>query len=350
MQLTTVGREIWRGARQAQALEEAGAGDEEVQGRLHKLKLVRALREGKATWEEIQGLVGISRATYYRWEKRLREGGLRGLRSKPRGPRHLRAKVHWSPRLLLRVEGLRKGNPTWGRWPIWVRLRKEGFGVSERTVGRVLAYLEGQGRVEGVASYLARRGRGKGRRKPRRPYAQRRPKGYEVEGPGYLVQVDTLRVRLGPGEEVRHFSAIDRRSRFAWAEVHTRATAKGAAGFLAEVVARAPFPIRAIQVDGGSEFMGAFEEACRRLGLKLFVLPPRSPEQNGHVERLQRTFRDEFYTRALPSRVSEIQAELSAYLDYYNGGRPHMALGGLAPLEFLGMLPQESVPPESQMS
>ncbi len=76
MQLTTVGREIWRGARQAQALEEAGAGDEEVQGRLHKLKLVRALRKGKATWEEIQGLVGISRATYYRWEKRLREGGI----------------------------------------------------------------------------------------------------------------------------------------------------------------------------------------------------------------------------------------------------------------------------------
>lgn len=50
------------------------------------------------------------------------------------------------------------------------------------------------------------------------------------------------------------------------------------------------------------------------------------------MERLQRTFRDEFYTRPLPTRVSELQVELNAYLDYYNRRRPHMALGGLAPL------------------
>ncbi len=41
--------------------------------------------------------------------------------------------------------------------------------------------------------------------------------------------------------------------------MHTRATAKAAASFLDAIEARAPFPVRAIQVDGGSEFRADFE-------------------------------------------------------------------------------------------
>ena len=58
MQLTTVGKEIWRGARQAQRLDEAGAGDSTVQERLRKLKLAHSLRKRKADWAEIGELVG----------------------------------------------------------------------------------------------------------------------------------------------------------------------------------------------------------------------------------------------------------------------------------------------------
>lgn len=94
--------------------------------------------------------------------------------------------------------------------------------------------------------------------------------------------------------------------------------------------------------------MAEFEEACRSLGIRLFVLPPRSPKLNGHVERMQRTFRDEFYTLPLPRGLVRLQAELDAYLAYYNHRRPHMALGGLAPLEFLAKMQAESVP-QSQM-
>lgn len=77
--------------------------------------------------------------------------------------------------------------------------------------------------------------------------------------------------------------------------------------------------------------------------------PPRSPKLNGHVERMQRTFRDEFYTRPLPSQIPELQRELDAYLDHYNRRRPHRALGGLAPLEYLARIRGEAVPTESQM-
>lgn len=79
MQLTTVGKEVLRGARKARELQEAGAGDPTVQERLRKLKQVEALRKYRMGWPEIQELLGISRATYYRWRKRLKEEGLAGL-------------------------------------------------------------------------------------------------------------------------------------------------------------------------------------------------------------------------------------------------------------------------------
>jgi len=267
MQLTTVGKEVFRGARKARELQGAGAGDPTVQERSRKLKQVaalrskhrEALRKHGVSWPEIQELVGISRATYYRWRKRLKEEGLAGLKPRSRRPKRLRKRVYWTPDLLIRVETLRKENPTWGRWPIWLTLRKEGFAVSERAVGRILAHLEARGRVESVAAFLGRARRGEVKRKTRRPYAQRKPRGYEVKHPGDLVQVDTLTVTLGPGETIRHFSAVDLFTRFSLAEVHTRATAGLAACFLARLVAQTPFPIRALQVDGGSEFMAEFE-------------------------------------------------------------------------------------------
>ena len=122
-----------------------------------------------------------------------------------------------------------------------------------------------------------------------------KPKGYAVDQPGDLVQVDTLDVRPVPGVLLKHFTARDIVSRWDVLEAHTRATATASAGFLDRLVARMPFPVRAIQVDGGPEFQAAFEESCQVRGIRLFVLPPRSPKLNGCVERAQRTHTEEFY-------------------------------------------------------
>ncbi len=91
-------------------------------------------------------------------------------------PLKLWQKVHWTSERLAQIEGLRKQNPTWGRWPIWLALKKQGLTISERTVDRILAYLERRGRVESVAAFLARSRRGKLGRRGRRPYAPRKPK------------------------------------------------------------------------------------------------------------------------------------------------------------------------------
>ena len=66
----------------------------------------------------------------------------------------------------------------------------------------------------------------------RRPHAVRKPKGYAVDQPGDLVQVDTLDIRPLPGVVLKHFTARDIVSRWDVLEAHTRATATTAAGFL----------------------------------------------------------------------------------------------------------------------
>src|SRR5450759_5277010 len=61
-----------------------------------------------------------------------------------------------------------------------------------------------------------------------------------------------------------------------------------------------PFKVRAISVDNGAEFMAEFEQACATRGIRLFVLPPRSPKLHGTVERANRTHTEECYEPRLP--------------------------------------------------
>jgi transposase InsO family protein len=160
----------------------------------------------------------------------------------------------------------------------------------------------------------------------------RKPRAYLAKLPGDIVQVDTLDLRPLPGVVLKHFTARDVVSRWDVLEVHTRATAKAAASFLDAIQARMPFPVRAIQVDGGSEFQAQFERACQQRGIRLFVLPPRSPKLNGRVERAQRTHTEEFYqVWDLTWTVADLNRQLRPWERIYNTVRPHQALGYRTP-------------------
>ena len=188
-------------------------------------------------------------------------------------------------------------------------------------VGRILTQLKARGRlVEPLPNgFKARQ-----RRSWSRPYAVRKPSGYSVQQPGDLVQVDTLELRPLPGVILKQFTARAVVSRWDVLEVHSRATASPAAPFLDTLQRRLPFPIRAVQVDGGSEFAAAFEQACQQRGVRLFVLPPRSPKLNGHVERANRTHTEEFYEVTPCSlQIPALNQELLAWERTYNTVRPH---------------------------
>jgi transposase InsO family protein len=222
------------------------------------------------------------------------------------------------------VYRLRRQYPRWGKDKLAILLQRRGWRVSTSMVGRILT----QAKARGVLVDPPRAGTPQGRRvTPPRAYACRKPATYQARQPGDLVEVDTLDLRPVPGVVLKHFTARDVISRWDVLEAHTRATSHTAAHFLTTLQTRFPRPIKAIQVDGGSEFAAAFETACQTRGIQLFVLPPRSPKLNGAVERAHRTHLEEFYD-VVPFALDlpTLNRQLRQWEHIYNTQQPHQAL------------------------
>ncbi len=276
---------------------------------------------------------GISRQTFYRWKRRFDRHDLTTLKERSHRPRRVRQPT-WAAELAERVLTLRKEYPRWGKDKLVVLLRREKKSVSTSMVGRILADLKRRGALhEPPQPAVLRQARRKLRK---RPCAIRKPKYWRITEPGDLVEIDTKEIRMRRGVLLKHFSARDVVSRWDVVEVHHRATSLAAARFLDTLLDRVPFPVKALQVDGGSEFAAEFEEACQQKQLPLFVLPPKSPKLNGHVERSHRTHNEEFYeVQAESDQVPALNCQLRRWEQTYNCVRPHQSLDYLTPLEFI---------------
>jgi len=232
---------------------------------------------------------GISPQTFYRWKRRYNPKHLKSLEDRSHRPRHVRQPTY-SVELVEAVLKMREEYPRWGKDKLVVLLREKAISCSTSTVGRIIHRLKERGVLrEPAPNHISAR-----KRQRQRPYAIRKPRDYGISLVGDLVQLDTLDVRPLPGVVLKHFTAHDVISRWNIVSVYSRATANTATDFLDTLETRIPFPVRAIQVDGGSEFEAIFEEECQRRGIKLFVLPPRSPKLNGGVERAHRTHTESF--------------------------------------------------------
>lgn len=278
----------------------------------------------------------MSRATLYRWIGRFDPANLKSLADQSRRPKQLRRPL-WSLDLIKAVRALREQYPRWGKDKLVVLIKKRGLQTSASTVGRILSDLKRRG----ILVEPPRQKMYKNKRRYPRSYAIRKPKDYLVTKPGDLVQLDTLDIRPLPGVILKQFTARDCISRWDVCQVHSRATAKTATLFLDALLARMPFAIRAIQIDGGSEFHAEFEQECKKRAILLFVLPPKSPKLNGHVERANRTHTEEFYEVENCSwTVSELNHQLLQWEHTYNFIRPHQALAYLTPAEYLKNAPK----------
>jgi putative transposase len=290
--------------------------------------LVRRWRQAMAkglSGEDAAAAVGIARSTLYRWRKRSQPRSRRPHRKRPKS---------WTPALIEAVEALRADYPMWGKAKLGPLLRAEGFAASDASIGRILQNLVARGRIVPVPT-LRRRPRAH-RWTARRRHAVRLPKGMRPDKPGGLVQVDTVFVNLAPGKAIKHFTGYCPVAKWTVGKAATRATAKAATSFLDKLIADMPFPVEAIQVDGGAEFKAEFEQACQARGIRLYELPPKRPQLNGAVERCNGAWRYEFYNSYdLPTSVEALNPILDSFQHLYNHHRPHAALEGLTPAAYL---------------
>lgn len=263
----------------------------------------------------IQEFAGISRASYYRAKKRLKDLE-NGIMPPSKKPKKLN-KPRWGEAEKQLVLKIRRENPTYGKNKIAIILKRDhGQTMSESTVGRIINYLKGKGLVQKSACAVRAKRKRNFTKGHARPWSF---KDYSCLKMGERVQIDHMTVTKN-GICVKHFQAWDRYSKFIHAGLYSHAKSSSAKRFLLDLVEKAPFSIESIQVDGGSEFMAEFEDTCAKLGILLIVLPPKKPTYNGGVERGNRTFREEFYNKAnlLADSIGALRAELTKALHKYN--------------------------------
>lgn len=275
----------------------------------------------------------VSRRTLYRWQAALTNvgGKLEGLNARSTAPRH-RRKRSIPDGTLTRIIALRTTHPRLGKDKLHALLRQEGYQGSISTVGRILADLKRCNQLpQPIRLSLQGRTGNLVARIPRRKKKLRRPTSYRV------LEVDTI-VRFIDGVKRYILTGVDTERRTAFAAAYTNHGSASAADFLEKARIVLPDCPPAVQTDNGSEFALHFEHACRDGQITHFHTYPRSPKMNAHVERFNRTLDEEFlrFHRALlRDDVRTFNDQLVDWLLWYNGERPHYALGQVSPLRFM---------------
>lgn len=146
-------------------------------------------------------------------------------------------------------------------------------------------------------------------------YAKRLPKDLKLTRPGQIVQIDTVSVGLAPGRAIEHFTAYCPVAKWTVAGVAGRATAQPAASFLDKVLSQMPFKVSGVQVDGCSEFMAGFEQACRD---KRPVRPAAQAAPAQWRRRAMPRRRYAFYAvHDLPHQIDKLQPFVDAFAHRY---------------------------------
>jgi len=287
---------------------------------------------------------GTSRSTIYLWKKALKDsrGQLTALAPASRAPK-IRRSRSTDPRISDFIVKQRTNHPRLGKDKLAVLLmpycQNQGLAQpSTSTVGRILTDLKVQGRLptEVYLSMSARTGRLMQR--TNRPLLKKRRRGqYKPSAPGDLVQVDTV-VKFINGIRRYCVTAVDVYGRFSFAYGYKSPSSANAADFLSKLQRVAPFEIKRVQTDNGSEFYKHFHQACEDRELVHFWNYPRSPKMNARVERFNRTIQEEYIDADLHLMADDIEqfnANLMDWLIWYNTERPHYSLGQVSPMRYL---------------
>jgi len=293
--------------------------------------------------EAVKEAFGASRPTLFRWQKELKEGRgkLEALNKRSTAPKNRRKRNIPSEveRFILQE---RAANPRLSKDKLAVMMKAERVAIlSSSTVGRMIGDLKFQGKLPKRTKLSVS---GKTGRLIERAYKQRkkqrRPKGYRV------LEVDTV-VRFVDGVKRYILTGIDTEKRTAFAVAYTNHGSKSAADFLIKTRHVLPLCPKDVQTDNGSEFALHFHQAVKETGLH-FNTHPKSPKENAHVERFNRSLNEEFlvyHRNLLRDDVAEFNKRLIDWLVWYNTRRPHWSLGMLSPLQYIC---KQLTAPESQ--
>lgn len=262
---------------------------------------------------------GVHRSTIATWVSKAKQRNNYNLGILTESSRPKRPAGRIDPRIVERIVTLRRKH---GRCSpaIHAQLLREGIQVSAKSVQRTI-------RRQGLARPLARYRRAW---KPpiKRPLPLR---------PGDLVQMDTIHLARKDGSRYYLYTIIDVYSRWAYAEYRPRLSQRQSFEILMRAQAAAHFGFSMIQTDNGPEFQTWFHHMLLAKGLRLRHSRVRTPNDNAHLERFNRTIQDECIKRYRVSEGDTAEA-VHQYLKYYNEDRLHMGIQFATPKEIVAKL------------
>lgn len=170
--------------------------------------------------------------------------------------------------------------------------------------------------------------------------ARKRFKSYPI---GYF-HIDIAEVRTDEGK-LYLFVAIDRTSKFTFAELHEQATRPIAVAFLKHLIEAVPYRIHTILTDNGIQFANRekdkyafkllFDRICDAEGIEHLLTKPNHPWTNGQVERMNLTLKDATVYRYFYETHQKLRDHLETFLMAYNFAKRLKTLNGLTPYEFI---------------
>ena len=275
-------------------------------------------------------MLGVSRATAYKWLQRYRREGLDGLEDRSarprRRPRALPARE--VRRILIARRRLRVGPHRLG--PLLGHSRSTVYGVLRRHGQSRLAHAD---RLTGVPVRYVRERPGE------LVHVDVKRLGRVPPGGGHRVLGDGARNHLGLGHDYLHV-AIDDATRLAYVAVRPDELAASTVSFVAEVVAffaDQGVRVERLMTDNAWTYTHSRDLAALLAdrGIRHLRTRPRRPQTNGKAERFIGTLQREWaYARRYRSNDERLRV-LPAWVDAYNRRRPHAGLDGQTPMAVL---------------
>jgi transposase InsO family protein len=274
-----------------------------------RLQAIRMVVGGKST-REVARHFGYNQSTIVRWYARKNESWRLQKELPTRSSR-----PHTSPRRIQRnieakIIAIRKETKRCSE-VVYERLKQEKINVSLSTVKRVLKRY----------GCLKERSRWKKRRiYPIRP---------DIATQGDLVEFDTIHFVDKHNKRSYVYTALDVYSRYGYAMLSEKSNTHASLKFLRHVRRYFKFTIKCVQTDNGPEFGKFFTDNCKT---KHRHNHPRSPNENGHLERFNRTIQEEMPKHNLCIFIKD---DISEFLTHYNTKRMHMGINFKTPQEML---------------
>jgi transposase InsO family protein len=278
----------------------------------------------------------VKRSTLFNWQKKYRDSEYK-LNSLNLGKtiRKNKNKREIHPLILKEIKRLRLDVcPNMGKEKIKKYLdifcktsNLEGYSISK--IGRIIK----EKRIYHHRQKVYHNGQVKQLKKQKK---LRKSKEFRAEKPGDLVEVDTV-VKFAWGVKRYIVTAVDIHSRYSFAYCYKKHDSASTKDFIKKLETVAPFKIKSIQTDNGSEFCLYFRDYLKEQNIIHYWNYPGKPYRQGHIEKYNRTIQEEFVDQneVLLDDTNIFNQKLSDWLIWYNTKRFHWGLNLETPVDYL---------------